>query len=62
MNKILIGALVCAAVAGAVYYLYNKEEVEDQLGKLKNKASDVMDQAKRKLSRKADDMQTWAQS
>lgn len=45
MNKILVGALVCAAVAAVVYYLNDPEKVHDQLGDLKDKASDLKDKA-----------------
>ena len=63
MSKILIGALVCAAVAGVVYYVYNnQEEVEEQLGSLKDKASDALGKAKNKFAKQAEGAQTWAQS
>jgi hypothetical protein len=63
MSKILIGALVCAAVAGVVYYVYNnQEEVEEQLGSLKDKAADALGKAKKQFSKQADDAQAWAQS
>jgi uncharacterized membrane-anchored protein YhcB (DUF1043 family) len=62
MKTIIVGALVCAAVAGVVYYLYNQDEVESQLSDLKDKASDALDKAKTKFSRQADAVETWAQS
>ncbi|SHG02063.1 hypothetical protein [Flavisolibacter ginsengisoli] len=63
MSKILIGALVCAAVAGVVYYVYNnQEEVEEQLGSLKDKASDALGKAKKQFSKQSEDAQAWAQS
>ncbi|HWJ92561.1 MAG TPA: YtxH domain-containing protein [Flavisolibacter sp.] len=46
MKKILLGALVCAAVAGVVYYLNNPEKFNEQLGDLKDKASDAFDKVK----------------
>jgi hypothetical protein len=62
MNKILIGALVCAAVAGVVFYLYNTEEGRKQLDDLKDKATDALSKAKSNMSKRAADMQTWAES
>jgi hypothetical protein len=50
MKKILLGALVCAAVAGVVYYLNNPEKVNDQLGSLKDKANDKLGSLKDKAS------------
>jgi hypothetical protein len=41
MKKILIGALVCAAVAGVVYYLRDPEKFSDTVDDLKDKASDA---------------------
>lgn len=51
MNKILVGALVCAAVAAVVYYLNDPEKVNDQLGDLKDKASDAFDKTKNAFNR-----------
>jgi hypothetical protein len=62
MNKILIGALVCAAVAGAVIYLYNTEEGKRQLEDLKDKATDALGKAKNNMRKRAADTQTWAES
>ena len=53
MKKILLGALVCAAVAGVVYYLNNPEKVKDQLGSLKDKASDALDKTKNAFNKQA---------
>jgi hypothetical protein len=53
MNKILLGALVCAAIAGVVYYMNNPEKVNDQLGDLKDKASDALDKTKNAFNRQA---------
>lgn len=61
MKKIVIGAVVCAAVAGVVYYLYNQDEVNSQLSDLKDKASDALDTAKSKLRKEAEDAEAWAQ-
>lgn len=46
MKKILIGALVCAAVAGVVYYLTDPEKFNDTVGDLKKKATDTYDKVK----------------
>lgn len=46
MKKILIGALVCAAVAGVVYYLSDPEKFNDTVGDLKKKATDTFDKIK----------------
>lgn len=46
MKKILIGALVCAAVAGVVYYLQDPEKFNDTVGDLKKKATDTFDKVK----------------
>ncbi len=46
MKKILLGALVCAAVAGVVYYLYDPETVSDKLSDLKDKATDALGKVK----------------
>ncbi|HJW17138.1 MAG TPA: hypothetical protein VJ499_08455 [Flavisolibacter sp.] len=62
MSKILIGALVCAAVAGVVYYVYNQEEVNEQLSSLKDQASDALGKAKNKFAKQTEDAQAWAQS
>lgn len=46
MKKILIGALVCAAVAGVVYYLRDPEKFNDTVDDLKKKATDAFDKIK----------------
>jgi len=46
MKKILLGALVCAAVAGVVYYLNDPEKFNDTIGDLKNKANDALKKVK----------------
>lgn len=46
MKKILVGALVCAAVAGVVYYLQNPEKFNDTVDDLKKKATDAFDKVK----------------
>lgn len=56
MNKVLLGALVCAAVAGVVLYLINPEKFSDTVDDLKNKADDAFTKAKDKLSKSGEDM------
>ena len=51
MKKILIGALVCAAVAGVVYYLSDPDKFNDTVGDLKKKATDTFDKVKDGLSK-----------
>ena len=51
MKKILIGALVCAAVAGVVYYLSDPEKFNDTVGDLKKKATDAFDKVKDGVSK-----------
>ncbi len=51
MKKILIGALVCAAVAGVVYYLSDPEKFSDTVDDLKDKASDALKKAKSALGK-----------
>jgi len=46
MKKILLGALVCAAVAGVVYYLYDNEKFNETVGDLKDKADDALGKVK----------------
>lgn len=53
MKKILIGALVCAAVAGVVYYLRDPEKFNDTVGDLKKKATDAFDKVKDGLGKSA---------
>ena len=51
MKKILVGALVCAAVAGIVFYLNDPEKFSDTLDDLKGKAKDGLDKAKDTLGK-----------
>jgi hypothetical protein len=51
MKKILLGALVCAAVAGVVFYLNDPEKFQDVVDDLKGKADDALAKAKSGLSR-----------
>ena len=50
MKKILIGALVCAAVAGVVYYLNDPEKFSETVDDLKSKADDALGKAKNGLA------------
>ena len=51
MKKILLGALVCAALAGVVYYLYDPQTASDKLADLKDKANDALGKAKDGISK-----------
>lgn len=51
MKKILVGALVCAAVAGIVFYLTDPEKFSDTVDDLKDKAKDGLDRAKDTLGK-----------
>jgi hypothetical protein len=56
MKKILIGALVCAAVAGVVFYLNDPEKFSDTVDDLKDKADDALAKAKKGLGRTEKDL------
>lgn len=56
MKKILIGALVCAAAAGVVYYLNNPEKFSDTIDDLKDKADDAISKAKNSMGKAAKDV------
>jgi hypothetical protein len=55
MKKILLGALVCAAVAGVVYYLYDDEKFKATVDDWKGKADDALGKVKDKFSRHKDE-------
>lgn len=55
MKKILLGALVCAAVAGVVYYLYDNEKFNETVSDLKDKADDALGMVKDKFSKHKDE-------
>ncbi len=57
MKKILIGALVCAAVAGIVYYLNDPEGFSDTVDDIKDKADDAYANVKESVSKSADELQ-----
>jgi hypothetical protein len=46
MKKILLGAVVCAAVAGVVFYLRDPEKFEEIVDDLKDKANDALAKVK----------------
>ena len=56
MKKIVLGALVCAAVAGVVWYLYDEESFKDTLDDLKDKADDAYGMVKDKFSKQQEEM------
>lgn len=51
MKKILLGALVCAAVAGVVYYIYDSEKFKETVDDLKDRADDALGKVKDKFGR-----------
>jgi hypothetical protein len=51
MKKILLGAIVCAAVAGVVYYLYDDERFKETVDDLKHKADDALGKVKDKFGK-----------
>ena len=57
MKKILLGALVCAAVAGIVYYLNDPEGFSDTVDDLKDKADDTYAKAKKNLNKSQDELE-----
>jgi hypothetical protein len=46
MKKILLGAVVCAAVSGVVFYLRDPEKFEEIVDDLKDKANDALAKVK----------------
>ena len=56
MKKIVLGALVAAAVAGVVWYLYDEDNFNDTFEDLKDKADDAFGKVKDKLSRHREEM------
>lgn len=56
MKKIVLGALVAAAVAGVVWYLYDEDNFKDTFEDLKDKADDAFGKVKDKLSRHREEM------
>lgn len=58
MKKILLGALVCAAVAGVVFYLYDSEKFNETLEDLKDTADDTLSKVKESLAKKERDIRS----
>lgn len=58
MKKILIGALVCAAVAGVVFYLNDPEKFADTVDDLKDKADDALSKVKNSISKQEKDFRS----
>lgn len=56
MNKILLGALVCAAAATVVFYLVDPEKFNDTVDDLKSKADDMLGKVKDNFSRAEEDL------
>jgi hypothetical protein len=46
MKKILLGAVVCAAAAGVVFYLTNPDKFKEVVDDLKGKADDALSKVK----------------
>jgi hypothetical protein len=56
MNRLLLGTVLAAVAGGVIYYLNNREEMDDRLGNLRDRASDALGKAKDKVSQRADDV------
>ncbi|MBB1282973.1 hypothetical protein HRH25_01215 [Flavisolibacter sp. BT320] len=56
MNKILVGALVAAAVAGVVWYLMDEEGFLDTVDDIREKADDTVGKVKERFSRSGEEM------
>ena len=46
MNRILLGTMLAAVAGAVVYYLYHKDELDEQLGNVVNRASVALGKAK----------------
>jgi hypothetical protein len=55
VNRILLGTALAAIAGGVIYYLNNREEVDDRVSDLKDRASDALGRVKSKLRHEADD-------
>jgi hypothetical protein len=55
MNKILLGALVAAAVAGVVWYLYDEESFMDTVDDIRDKADDTYGKVRERFASTADE-------
>jgi len=56
MSKILLGALVCAAVATAVFYLVDPDKFSETVDDLKGKADDMLSKVKEGLGKAEEDL------
>lgn len=56
VNWVLWGSVIAAAAAGVIFYLYNKDEVNDRLGDLRDKATDAIGRARTKVRQQVDDV------
>jgi hypothetical protein len=56
MNKIVLGALVCAAVAGVVWYLYDEEGFMDTVDDIREKADDTYGKVKEKFGQHGEEI------
>lgn len=56
VNRILLGTALAAIAGGVIYYLNHREEVDDRVSNLKDKASDALGRVKSKLRHEADDV------
>ena len=56
MKKIVLGALVAAAVAGVVWYLYDEENFRETVDDLKDKADDAYGKLKDRFGRHKEEM------
>ena len=55
MKKVLLGALVCAVVAGVVYYLYDEEKFMETFDDLKDKADDTLGKVKDRFGKRTEE-------
>ena len=55
MNKILVGALVAAAVAGVVWYLYDEDGFLDTVDDIRDKADDALGKVKDRFNRSGEE-------
>jgi hypothetical protein len=58
MKKILVGALVCAAVAGVVFYLRDPEKFNEALDDLKGKADDALGKVRDTFNSRENDVRS----
>ena len=56
MNKIILGVLVGAAVAGLVFYFYDPELFMDTVDDVKDKGKDLVDKAKKGFRKAENDV------